>query len=193
MCNAITNKGNKCIDKSVFDVQQLKEKYGHLSDEELIQLVQRLCLNESCISSEDETILKYFKYKNHLLTIVLKYIRLFHRGNTYYWYMIQTNFLESWEKIKDEVCSTPTVSRISDKIEWLNCLEELSRLYIIVIIKTNRTISVGRNMLYLIQKYKREFKLLYEEEQLNILRTKEVQNLELLSLDVYKHIFTGYL
>jgi hypothetical protein len=76
---------------------------------------------------------------------------------------------------------------------------ELAKVFIIIIAKLtnyhNKTTKIlqSRAMIEALEKAIEKKEKEYAEEQLNILRTKEVGSQEILSNDVFKHIFTGYL
>ena len=199
MCNAITNKGTQCSRQGVLGGycsqhhDQLKQKYEFISDDKFDLLVEKI-INGNTLSQDEEFQIKYFSVNLKLFSIVLKYIRFFSKKESWYSSIIYRNFTFAWQTIKDEFCTKPTARRTIDTIEYIKCLEELVKLYIFYSKSCKFPIFEGTSI---ILKSIREKLIinekLYAEEQLNILRTKEVGTLNIVCKDVYNHIFVGYL
>jgi hypothetical protein len=203
MCNAITKKGTQCYCQPKIDgfcLRHYKSKSAEtpenkeISDYEFDDLVKRIC--SRFIRKSDKIIIKNFDFKSKLISIVIKYDRHFGKDLDYLISVIEDlDIGDSWNIVKDDLCNKPTVKRVIDSIETMKCLLELTKLFIVIFEKIHPKISF-MTPLMLIKNFNIEIKnkeKIYEEEQLNILRTKEVGTLNVFGNDVYKHIFVGYL
>jgi len=202
MCNAITNKGTQCSRQAKIDgfcLQHYKSKSAEtpenkeISDYEFDLLVKRIC--NGFVPATDKAIIN-FDCKSKLISIVIKYARHFGSDLDYLISVIEDlDIGDSWEIIKNDICHKPTVKRVIDSIEYMKCLLDLTKLFIVISEKFYPTFSI-MEATSLIKGFDVEIKnkeMIYAEEQLNVLRTKEVGTLNIVCKDVYNHIFVGYL
>ena len=207
MCKAITNKGTQCSRQAIVDgyctqhADENKVKYQDLIDDDFDALIQRICRKPGKLSDEDNTIIKNFALNTKLTAIPIEYSRHFCHNPKYYANLVQTtnNTMNALNIIKDEICTRPNARRTVDDIEYYKCIAELTKVFILIIVKMsyypNKTLKIleCRATLESLSKAIEQKEKEYAEEQLNILRTKEVGTQEVLSNDVFRHIFTGYL
>ncbi len=206
MCKAITKKGTQCSRQAVVDgycgqhADEIKAKYQFLMEDDYNALIQRIGRKPEDISDEDKLILKNFGLKTQLTSIPIEYNRNFCHPSKYYAKLVQTSdIVTAYNTIKCELCDINSVRRTIDEIEYYRCMLELAKVFIIIIAKLtnyhNKTTKIlqSRAMIEALEKAIEKKEKEYAEEQLNILRTKEVGSQEILSNDVFKHIFTGYL
>ena len=206
MCKAITKKGTQCSRQAVVDgycgqhADEIKAKYQFLMEDDYNALIQRIGRNPGNISDEDNTIIKNFGLKTQLTSIPIEYNRNFCHPSKYYAKLVQTSdIVTAYNTIKCELCDINSVRRTIDEIEYYRCMLELAKVFIIMVAKLtnyhNKTIAIlnCRATIESLTKAIEQKEKEYAEEQLNILRTKEVGSQEILSNDVFKYIFTGYL